>query len=118
MNIGGIGGGSGQMTALEHAAQESKLSNFQTVFENIRDNPDADRAQMRQAAEMFEAFFLQMMFREMRSTNFNQEGLFARSHAENIFTEMLDETISDKAAAQGGFGLADMLYAQMTRNLD
>ncbi|MCL2840688.1 MAG: rod-binding protein [Defluviitaleaceae bacterium] len=120
--VAGLGAGGVQNSALEHARRDSEMAQFQGILESMiaeRDNPlGTDRAQMRQAAEMFEAYFLQMMFRQMRSVNFNEDGLFSRSHAEQIFTEMLDETISDKAASQGGFGLADMLYAQMTRHLN
>jgi len=110
-----------RMTSLEHAARDNELGHFQRIFESAvdaRNNPDGvDRAQIRQAAEMFESYFLQMMFREMRRTNFNEDGLIPRSNAEKIFTEMLDETMADTAASRGGFGLADMLYKQMTRDL-
>jgi len=105
-----------QTSALEHARRDSELSHFQSILESMME--EVDRAQIRQAAEMFEAYFLQMMFREMRRTNFNENGIIPRSNAENIFTEMMDEAVADQAAATGGFGLADMLYAQMTRQFD
>ncbi|MCL2216556.1 MAG: rod-binding protein [Defluviitaleaceae bacterium] len=122
MDVSGIISTAGtQLTALQHAQRDGELAHFQGIMESIlneRDNPDGpDRAQIRQAAEMFEAYFLQMMFREMRRTNFNENGIIPRSNAEQIFTDMMDETISDQAAAQGGFGLADMIYKQMTRRL-
>jgi len=123
MDISGIISTAGtRTTALQHAARDSELGHFQSILESMideRDNPfGTDRAQIRQAAEMFESYFLQMMFREMRSTNFNENGIIPRSNAEQIFTDMLDETVADQAAKTGGFGLADMLYAQMTRHLD
>jgi len=74
----------------------------------------AEEMALREATEAFEAYFLNMMMREMRRTLNDEQRIIPMSHAERIFTEMLDEVISDKAAAQGGFGLADMLYAQMT----
>jgi len=58
------------------------------------------------------------MFREMRRTTENEKTFMPKSNAERIFTEMLDEEMSNKAAAAGGFGLADMIYRQMTMNLD
>ena len=109
------------MNAMQHAAHDTELANFQRIFESAvdaRNNPDGvDRGQIRRAAEMFESYFIQMMFREMRRTNFNENGIIPRSNAETIFTEMLDETMADVAAERGGFGLADMLYRQMTRDL-
>ena len=123
MNISNIAGmmpsAGAHATALQHAQHDSELAHFQRLLENLLDEHEQmERAQIREAAEMFEAYFLQMMFREMRRTNFNEDGIIPRSNAEQIFTDMLDETMSDQAAAQGGFGLADMLYAQMTRHFD
>ena len=74
------------------------------------------RAQIRVAAEAFESYFIQIMFREMRRTTFDERGLFPRSNAERIFTDMLDEEIAKSAAAGRGIGLADMIYRQMTRD--
>lgn len=99
-----------------------EFTRFQEILENMlkeeRSLEDQERAQIRQAAEMFESYFLNMMFSQMRAVNFDEDGFIPRGNAERIFTEMLDEIISDKAAEQGGFGLADMLYAQMTRQFD
>ncbi|MCL1877737.1 MAG: rod-binding protein [Defluviitaleaceae bacterium] len=106
--------------------RESDFAQFQHVLERVWASGEAlteaaeanERAQIRQAAEMFESYFLNLMFRNMRTVNFNEDGFIPRGNAERIFTEMLDETIADQAAAQGGFGLADMLYAQMTQQFN
>jgi len=103
--------------------QESALVQFNEILDramNAAEGQQAlEREQIRNAAEMFEAYFLQIMFREMRRTTFNEDGLFPKSQAERIFTDMLDEEISNQAASSSnGFGLADMIYAQMTRHLD
>ena len=74
------------------------------------------RAQVRLAAEAFESYFIQIMFREMRRTTFDERGLFPRSNAERIFTDMLDEQIAISASSGRGIGLADMIYQQMTRD--
>ncbi|MCL1862659.1 MAG: rod-binding protein [Defluviitaleaceae bacterium] len=103
--------------------RENEFSQFQAILDRMLEEErgtieEQERAQIRQAAEMFESYFLNMMFTQMRNVNFDEDGFIPRGNAERIFTEMLDEVISDKAAAQGGFGLADMLYAQMTRQFD
>ena len=74
------------------------------------------RQQIRMAAEAIESYFIQIMFREMRRTSFAEGGLFPRSNAERIFTDMLDEEIAKSAASGNGIGLADMIYRQMTRD--
>jgi len=124
MDISGIiNTASIRATSMEQSRQEVSLERFQDILERSMSSSSAaqeqERVQIREAAEMFEAYFLQMMFREMRRTTFNEDGLFPKSHAERIFTDMLDEEISNQAAASSnGFGLADMIYAQMTRHMD
>jgi len=128
MDISGISSPTNIRTSItEHQQQESQLEHFQAILEqaiSIRDNGTGneaiDRAQIREAAEMFESYFIQMMFREMRRTGFDDNGFIEKSHAEKIFTDMLDEEVAKQAASGtgNGFGLADMIYAQMTRHLD
>lgn len=101
--------------------REGEFGQFQEILTRFMADTDRsleemERAQIREAAEMFESYFLNLMFRNMRSVNFDEDGFIPRGNAERIFTEMLDEVISDQAAAQGGFGLADMLYMQMTEH--
>jgi len=98
-----------------------ETNRFTDLLQRAIDARDSEggvgRTQIRQAAEMFEAYFLQMMFREMRNTTFDEQGLFPRSNAEKIFTDMLDEEVANTAASRSALGLADMIYAQMTRGL-
>jgi flagellar protein FlgJ len=124
MDVSGILSSTVDARAAVMQAQNSNtdFDNFRALFEQMIEQGNtleaAERAQIRQAAEMFESYFLNLMFRNMRSLNFDEDGFIPRGNAERIFTEMLDEAISDQAAAQGGFGLADMIYAQMTRQFD
>jgi Rod binding domain-containing protein len=125
MEIGNILSSSVESRAaiMQVQSRENEYTQFQEMLERVLARPDAtpeehERAQIRKAAEMFESYFLNLMFRQMRTVNFDENGFIPRGNAERIFTEMLDETIADQAAAQGGFGLADMLYAQMTRQFD
>jgi Rod binding domain-containing protein len=102
---------------------DNEYSRFQEILTRMMSDEevaisDKEDAQMRQAAQMFESYFLNMMFTQMRSVNFDEDGFIPRGNAERIFTSMLDEVIADQAAEQGGFGLADMIYAQMTRQFN
>ncbi|MCL2500183.1 MAG: rod-binding protein [Defluviitaleaceae bacterium] len=110
------------MTQQRH---ESELGRFSDMFSQAMgnsagpvENNAIDRAEIRNAAEMFESYFLQIMFREMRRTTLNENSFIPKSHAEEVFTEMMDEQVSKDAASAGGIGLADMIYKQMTRHLD
>jgi len=71
---------------------------------------------IRNAAETFESYFIQIMLREMRRTIPDDGGLIPKSQAERIFTEMLDEEKSKEMARAGGIGLADVIVRQMTRD--
>jgi len=68
------------------------------------------------AAQEFEAFFLNMLFREMRNTVNREDGLFPVSRGEQIFQEMLDEERAAAASRNGGIGLAEMIFRQMSRS--
>jgi len=82
---------------------------------SIRDGLPADGPEAVQyAAEAFESYFIQMMLTEMRRTIPDDKSFIPKSHAERIFTEMLDEEIAKEAARAGSFGLADTIVRQMT----
>jgi len=67
---------------------------------------------IRNAAQEFEAYFIQTLFREMRRTLNDEDSLIPRSDAEKIFQDMLDEQTARNAAQTGGIGLADTIVRQ------
>ena len=73
---------------------------------------NADEQAVWEAALEFEAYFIQVMFREMRNTIPNEGGILPTSHAVEIFQDMLDEQVSRSAASTGGIGLAQQLFRQ------
>lgn len=122
MSISGMAGtGESRAAAMAEsraAAQAADFERFRELLAAAMADTEAAlkerSAQIRQAAEAFESYFLQIMFREMRRTSFDEGGLFPRSNAERIFTDMLDEEIAKSAAGGRGMGLADMIYRQMS----
>jgi flagellar protein FlgJ len=66
---------------------------------------------LKAAAQQFEAYFLQMMLRNMRQT-LSQDGPFD-SQETRMFSEMFDQQIAQKISQTKGLGLADMLVQQM-----
>lgn len=71
---------------------------------------DGQRAQLRQAAQAFEAVFVRQMIGSMRQASLGDE-LFG-SDATDQFREMQDARLADSMAETGGFGIARMLLAQ------
>lgn len=72
-------------------------------------------AKMKEACKGFEAMFLNMMYKQMRST-VQKGGMFGDSNAEQIMQDMLDTELVNRMADSGGVGLADMLYKQLKQD--
>ena len=74
-------------------------------------------ARLRQAAHDLEGVFLSQLFKAMRETVPQGEGIFESSTAEDIFSSMLDEVLGGAAAQRFEGGLGDALYKQLSRRL-
>ncbi len=92
---------------LKGLQQSQSLSNTNTQTKAQRKN-----ALMAQARK-FEGFFVNMLLTSMRKTVQKSE-MFDGGQAEQIFTSMFDQAISDEAAKHGqGMGIAQMIYRQL-----
>ena len=69
--------------------------------------------QLREAAQMYEGYFLDQMVRAMRSTVPKDAGILKKNFAEEIFTGQLDQQYVENWTKRGGVGLADMIYNQI-----
>lgn len=67
----------------------------------------------RQAAQQFEAMFMNMLLKSMREALPNSDPL--ASSAGKTFTGMLDSELAQKMAAGKGLGLADVMVRQLER---
>jgi len=108
MDISGIGSANMMSQASFH------INNRNPVERIDWNNLSGDDAALLAAAEEFEAFFIQMMFRAMRSTVDTTRGILPQSQTEEIFRDMLDEQTARSAAQNGGIGLAQQMFRQMT----
>jgi len=73
-----------------------------------------DDAALMHAAQEFEGYFLQMMFRAMRDTVHSEDGILPQSETQRIFQDMVDEQTAIAASRGGGVGLAQQIFNQMT----
>lgn len=94
--------------------QESKTTES---FENVLRSAQltGNNEEIMNACKEFEAYFVNLMFKEMRKTVPN-DGFIKKGRAEEVFQDMLDERVSKNATDAGGIGLAQFMYKQMTRN--
>ena len=72
----------------------------------------AEDKALKKACEGFEAMFLNMMYRQMRST-VHEGGLCGEDNATKIFEDMRDSEMTKQMAEAGGIGLGDLLYKQL-----
>ncbi|MBR2214783.1 MAG: rod-binding protein [Selenomonadaceae bacterium] len=91
------------------ALKEAQAKTESTATEK---NTRATQVKLQEACQGFETMFLQMMYRQMRST-VPENDLFGKSHALKIFEEMRDDELMKSMAAGGGIGLGNMLYNQL-----
>jgi flagellar protein FlgJ len=97
------------------AALDQRLSfDVQGVDALRRTVRSAPQEGMKQAAKQFEALFMQMVLKSMRDAT-PTEGLFGNEQ-EKMFTSMLDQQLTQNLSGRG-LGLADAMYAQLSRHL-
>lgn len=77
-----------------------------------------DEARLKKTALQLEGLFVQRMFAAMRDT-VPEGGLVPQSGAQETFTQMLDEKMSERVPSQwnGEHSLANALYHQLRQRL-
>jgi flagellar protein FlgJ len=91
---------------------EINSRNLQDIKAAVNKNGNSPAA-MKAAAQQFEALFLSMILKGMRES-LPQDGLF-NTQQTKLYTQLLDEEISQQVAKQG-LGLADQMLRQMVAN--
>ena len=75
---------------------------------------DAQKAELRKAAESFEAIFLRQMIGSMRGAT--KGDTLLGSDAGNQFRDLMDERLADDMANKQSFGIAEMVLKQFGVN--
>jgi len=110
-SISSLSSASFAQQASEINTEAAKTNAFKDELEKAAASGDNEK--IMEAAKTFESYFINMLFKQMRSTINYSGGLFERSNAEVIFQEMLDEQYAEIATESGGIGLADAIFEQM-----
>lgn len=76
---------------------------------------DKDDQQLKEACQEMEAYFIQELYKVMRTSTQLGEGIITKGQHEEIFEDMLIEEQSKEATKAGGIGIADMLYKQLSK---
>ncbi len=106
MKVDNMALSSAYQTQMKDQNDSVDVNAFKKKLEDAAKNKD--EVKIREAAEQFESFFVNMLFKEMRKT-VQEGGLTEKSDARETFEGMLDEEMSKKITEAGGIGLADMM---------
>lgn len=105
----------------QNSVEEQNLKEIKRKAEKEIQNLDSNVAaakekKLREAAEGFEAIFIQQMWQSMRAS-LPKEGIM-HSREEQFWQGMYDQELGKSMATAGGIGLADMMMAQLSKKLE
>lgn len=112
MKIDQVGISGTYQSAASQNKETVETDAFKDLLKTAAENKDLKK--LKEASQEFEAYFINMLFKEMRKT-IQEGGLVEKSQARSTFETMLDEEMSKNLSKQGGVGLADMIYNNMMR---
>lgn len=111
MDISGIGNQLNQLYQ-NKTSQAKEDAAFDQVFAAAK-NAQSD-AELRQACDAFEEYFVHQLFKEMRQT-IPDGGLLEEDSSTQIYEDMLDESYAGEIAKNRGVGISDMLFNQLAK---
>lgn len=95
----------------QNITNEKDITSVQKKMENLKKGSDDEK--LMETCREFESVFLYMMFKEMRKTVPDSDGVIEKSQGTKIFEEMyLEEMSKELSKTDDGIGIAKMLYNQ------
>lgn len=110
---------SSQLSPLSHTAQAQTYTDL-SGLDSIKQLAQSDRkGALREVARQFEAVFLNIVLKSMRSANeaFADDELF-NTQQSRMYRDMYDQQVSLSMTEGAGLGLADMLVKQLGHFVD
>tara|TARA_Y100000310_G_scaffold331780_1_gene405994 strand:+ start:337 stop:1290 length:954 start_codon:yes stop_codon:yes gene_type:complete len=98
------------MSRINNNAFFADFNSLVSLKAQAQQDPDAA---LKKVAQEFEAIFINMMFKNMRSANENIGGGLFDSAQTKQYTEMMDSQLAQSLANAGGMGLAESLVRQL-----
>lgn len=77
-------------------------------------NESPNKQELKEACQQFESIFLNYMMKSMRAT-VPDGGLFEKGMTFDIIQSMHDEALTEEISQNGGIGLAQQLYEQLSK---
>ncbi|MDP4093807.1 MAG: rod-binding protein [Bacillota bacterium] len=116
MDIGSIGNNVTANNSSLYDTSKSKAADddFANKLQSALDSKD--EKQLKSVCQDFESIMLNMMYKEMKAT-VPKSDLIPEDSGNDIFTSMMDEDLMNEASKGNGIGLGDMLYKQLSKQL-
>lgn len=89
----------------------NKTNKLEETLKN-QNTADATDEELMEVCKSFEAYFVEQVFKEMKSTVHSSDD---NGEYMKYFGDMLVQTYAEEAAETGTFGIAQMLYESMKR---
>lgn len=93
--------------------QNEALKNKLQAAKNSKDDQE-----LRDVSKQFEAVFINMLLKNMRSTIPEDQGYIEKSNATKTYESMLDEEMAEQMSKAGGIGLSDMIYKSLVKRAE
>ncbi len=101
-------------SSVNQTATISKTQNLQNSLENLDQSSDEE---LMDVCKSFESYFLEQVFKSMEKTVMKDENSPDSSGYASIFKDQLLQEYANNATDNGGYGIAQMLYESMKRQL-
>lgn len=101
-------------STISQSATDSKVTNLQNSLSNLDNSTDEE---LMDACKSFEAYFLEQVFDSMEKTIMKDEDSSTDSSYSSYFKDMLTQEYASNATETGGYGIAQMLYESMKRQM-
>lgn len=83
---------------------------------NEKKNKETEKKKLKELSQEFESIFIHQMIKTMRAT-VGKSNLYHGGMAENIYQDMLDQEYAKSMSQQKNFGIAEIVYAQLSKYL-
>lgn len=103
--------GTSAISAAQYADENSKIESFQDQLLDAEDD-----AELKDACDQFEEYFLSLMFKQMEKTTLkddDDDSMFKEGQAEKMTKSFLYQEYAKVVTDAGGIGLSDQMYEQM-----
>lgn len=99
---------------LQNSVEKAQDSDFESKFKVALATKDAKK--LKEASKGLETLFVNNMFSEMRKT-VGKSDLTESAPGKDIFESMFYEKVAESSSKGKGFGLADMIYKQLSKQI-